>query len=90
MAVRVAENLEFDMARTRQVFLDVHVAVAERGQRLRTRELEGATEVVWVPRDAHPLTAAARGCLDDDGEADVACEALTPHPRLPPAPGCPG
>jgi hypothetical protein len=42
--VRVAENLELDMARPLEVLLDVHGAVAESGERLGSRHLEAAGE----------------------------------------------
>ena len=39
-ALRVAQDLELDMPRPREVLLDVHVAIAERGQRLGSGQLE--------------------------------------------------
>ena len=42
VAVTVAEDLELDVARPREVLLDVDVAVAECRQRLAARELERA------------------------------------------------
>ena len=74
VAVLVAEDLEFNVTRAREILLDVHLAVAERRQRLRTRELERAREIVLVLRDAHPLPATAGRRLDDDREADLARE----------------
>ena len=50
VAVRVAQDLELDVARAREVLLDVDLAVAERRQRLGARELERARELVGVAR----------------------------------------
>ena len=54
VAELVAEDLELDVARPREVLLDVDVAVAERGERLGARELERPREIVGV--------AARRAC----------------------------
>ena len=90
VAELVAHDLELDVARPREILLDVHVAVAERRQRLGARELERALELVGVLRDAHALAAAARRRLDDDGKADLLREARAPRPRPRPGPGVPG
>jgi hypothetical protein len=71
VAVLVAEYLELDVARPREIFLHVHVAAAEGGERFGARQLERAGEVVGIPGDAHPLPAAAGGGLDDHRKADV-------------------
>ena len=71
VAVRVAEDLELDVARPLEVFLDVDGAVAERGERLGARHLEAARELLGVARDAHPLSAAAGRGLDDHRESDL-------------------
>src|SRR3954467_3959217 len=71
VAELVTEDLELDVARTSEILLDVDFAVTERGQRLGARELEGAGEVVGILGDTHPLSAAARGRLDDDGKSDL-------------------
>jgi hypothetical protein len=71
MAVHVAQDLELDVPRAREVLLDVHVAVAEGAQRLGARELERPREVVHVLGDAHALATAAGGRLDDHGKADL-------------------
>ena len=90
VAVRVAEDLELDVARPLEVLLDVDRAVAERRERLGARHLEAARELVGVARDAHPLAAAARGGLDDDREADLARRRRARPRRRPPGPGVPG
>src|SRR3954462_5462937 len=70
-AVLVAENLKLDVSRPSEIFLHVHVAIAERRQGLGAGELERAREVVRILRDTHPLAAAAGRRLDDDREADL-------------------
>ena len=71
IAVGVAEDLELDVPRAFEVFLDVHIAVAEGRERFGAGELKGPGEIVSVARDAHPLPAPARGGLDDDREAGL-------------------
>jgi hypothetical protein len=71
MAVLVADDLEFDVPWPGEILLDVHVAVAERRQRLGPRKLEGPREIVRVSGDAHALAAAAGRGLDDHGKADL-------------------
>src|SRR5258708_31069222 len=74
ITVRVAENLEFDVPRAGEILLDVYLAIAERRQRLRSRQLERAREVIFVARHPHALAPAARGSLDDHRKADLAGE----------------
>src|SRR5665213_402834 len=70
-AMRVAHDLGLDVARAREIFLDVHVAVAERRQGLGSRKLECARKIIRIGSYAHSLAAAARRSLDDDRETDV-------------------
>jgi hypothetical protein len=74
VAMLVAENLELDVSGPGEVFFHVDLAVAERGERFRSRQLERAREIVCVLRDAHALAAAPSGRFDDDREADLARE----------------
>src|SRR5674476_1651275 len=71
VAELVADDLELDVPRTREVLLDVNVAIAEGGERFAAGELKRALELLGVLRDAHALAAATRRRLDDDGEAHV-------------------
>jgi hypothetical protein len=74
VAVAIAEDLEFDVTGAREVLLHVYVAVAERRQCFRSRELERAREVVGGARDAHPFPAAAGRRIVDHREPDIARE----------------
>src|SRR5688572_14006219 len=72
--VLVAEHLDLDVARLREVALEVDAAVVERRLRLVLRHPELALEDALVARDAHALAATASRCLDQDREADLARE----------------
>src|SRR5262245_24100890 len=69
VAVLVRDDLDFDMARLRQVALDIDGAVAEEALTLRRGPFEGCLHLVWGTRDAESLAAAARRRLDGDREA---------------------
>src|SRR6266851_9134151 len=69
IAVAVGEDLHLDMARPRQVFLDQHGVVAERGLGLALGGGESGGEIRRALDDAHALAAAARRRLDEDGKA---------------------
>ncbi len=70
VAVPVAQNLELDVSRAREILLDVDLAVAERGERFGPRQLKRSREILRVGGDAHSLSAAAGRRLDDHGKAD--------------------
>src|SRR5882762_10385137 len=76
LAVGVAHDLDLDMARTRQVLLDVDLVGVEGGERFLFRERKGLRELLRVVGDTHPLAAAARRGLDDDRETDFLRDAL--------------
>ncbi len=69
-AVDVAEQLHFDMARARQLALEVHRGVAERRARFRSRRAHRAGQVGRVGDGAHALAAAAGDRLDQQRIAD--------------------
>ena len=69
--VAVRENLDLDVARTLDVALAEHAAVAEARLGLPARRLEGLLELVGRAHDAHPAAATSRGCLDDQRVADL-------------------
>ena len=71
VAVMVADDLELDVARVLEVFLDVDVAVAERGLGLSLRGPERVGQLAGIPHDAHASPAAAGDRLDDDRVSDV-------------------
>ncbi len=71
VAVMIAEDLELDVARRLEIFLDVDVADAERGFRFALRRLERMRQLARVLDDAHAAAAAAGDRLDDDRIADL-------------------
>src|SRR5689334_3546750 len=74
VTMAIAHDLELDVPRAREILLDVDIAVAECGQGFRASELEGAREILGISRDAHSLSAAAGGRLDDHRESNIARE----------------
>jgi hypothetical protein len=70
VAVRVAEDLDFDMARVVHVALEQHAVAAEGIARLALAGLEVGHELVEHAHDAHALAAAAVRGLDHQREAD--------------------
>jgi hypothetical protein len=60
VAVHVAEQLELDVTRARDVLLEIQRVVRERGLGLGLRDAEARAQRLLVPRDAHPAPAAAR------------------------------
>ena len=67
----IAEHLNFDVARFLDEFLDEDALVTETRPRLRARQREAFARLGIVPRDAHPLAATARRCLDHHGITDL-------------------
>ncbi len=63
----VAHHLDLDVARMGQEALDVELAVAERGLRLRRAALERRRQLVCARRRAHAAPAAAGHRFDHDG-----------------------
>src|SRR5277367_7139817 len=66
VAVFIAENLDFDMPRAREVLLDEYPAVAECGSRLARGRFQSRFELCSVLDDTHPAPAAACGSLDEN------------------------
>src|SRR5918996_4830581 len=71
VALAVPENLDLDVTRPSQVFLDIDTVVAERGLRLGPRGGERHTEVFRRPRDLHAASAATGGGLDQNGKSHL-------------------
>ena len=71
VAVAVGEDLDLDVARPRQVLLDQHVVVGERGLGLALGAGQGVGELRRLLDHAHALAAAAGRGLDQHGEADA-------------------
>ena len=75
VAVRVRQNLEFDVPRPLQEFLHVDLVVAEGCARFRARDTDRVQERGLGMHNAHATPAAAAGCLDDHRVGDVARDA---------------
>src|SRR5207237_279790 len=65
--VMIAEHLELDMAWVLEVFLEIHVADAERRFRFALGGLERLRELARGANHAHAATAAPGHRFDDDG-----------------------
>ena len=74
--LRVAEDLDLDVARALHVLLDQHRVAAEAVDRLTLATRERSGEVFASLDDAHALAAAARAGLDERGIADAVGLAL--------------
>ena len=72
VAVRVGEDLDFDVARAAEIAFDQHAVVAEGGQRFAFGGEDGGEQVGGVFDDAHALAASAGRSFDEDGVADAA------------------
>src|SRR5206468_5468497 len=72
VAARIAQHLDFDMARPLDEALDEHPSIAEARLRLAGRAHETVAAFAVVEREPHPLAAAAGGCLDHHGVPDLA------------------
>ncbi len=70
IAVAVAEDLDLDVARALQIFLDQYVLVAEAGGRLALARRQGVEEVLAPLHRAHALAAATGRGLDQHRVAD--------------------
>ena len=68
----IAQNLDLDMARLGDEFLDEDAVIAKAAGRLVLRTLEPLARLIVVPGDPHPLAAAARAGLDHHRIADLA------------------
>ena len=60
----VADDLHLDMARSRQVALEVDLVPAEAGEGLALRAEEGLGRILGAPDDLHAPAAAAVGGFD--------------------------
>ena len=81
-AMAVAEHLDFDVARPREIFLEIDRVVAERGLRLGARGGERVeTGRRRLARDLHAAPAAAGRRLDQHREADRLARSRAPPDR---------
>src|SRR5436190_22099154 len=70
-AVRVAEHLDLDVARTLEIFLEIDGGIAECTLRFVARGLVLALQLAFFPADAHAATATARRGLENHGKSDL-------------------
>jgi hypothetical protein len=70
-AVRVAENLDFDVARARHVHIDVQIVATESGFGFLARGRQELAHLLSALQYAHAATAAAPARLEHDGETDL-------------------
>ncbi len=68
--VRVTEDLHLHVPRRVEVALDEQRAIAERGERLAPRGLDGFCKRTLGAHHAHPAPPASRGRLDEHGVAE--------------------
>jgi len=71
LALVVAENLDFDVVRVLDEFLDVNAGIAKALFRLAAGGVVAFDEGNVIVRNAHPATAAAGNGLDHDGVANL-------------------
>jgi hypothetical protein len=74
--VRVGQHLRLDVARLVEVALDEALAAPERGDGLADRRLVELADLLALPRDLHPASAAAERGLDRDREPVLVGEGL--------------
>src|SRR5258708_7624018 len=70
-AMIVGKNLELNVARAFEIFLEIHLARAERRLGFSLREREQARQLVRIAHDAHALAAATRRSLDQHRVAEA-------------------
>ena len=67
----VTQDLNFDMARVEDEFLDEHAVIAKAVQPLALHRLEPFAHVLFAVGEAHPLAATARAGLHHHRIADI-------------------
>ena len=68
----VAKDLNFDMARSLEIFLDVDCIVTEGGLGFGACRRQGEGKLARIARDLHPAAATAGRCFDQNRIADGA------------------
>ena len=71
IAIRVGDDLKFDVARILQEFLHVDRIVIECGTRLALGQGDGTVQSGLAMHHSHATTSAAASRLDDNREADA-------------------
>ncbi len=74
IALTIPKNLNFDVARCGEVFLNVDFIVAEVGFAFGTRRHKGFFHLAGILSHFHAATTAACCGLNDDGVANVGCD----------------
>src|SRR5262249_39297955 len=74
--VLIAENLDFDVARSHDVFLDVDRVVTECILRLPAGRLQRGSHLTRLTDDAHALPATAGRRLEQNGIAELFADRL--------------
>ena len=69
-AVRIAEDLHFDVFGPRDVFLEEDGGIAEGASRFAARFVEERDEIAFFAHHAHAASAAAEGRFDDERKTD--------------------
>src|SRR5262249_52874043 len=64
-ALTIAHELDLDVARALDQFLEIQASIAESGQRDATRRGSGREQLGLAPYDGHALATAAERRLDD-------------------------
>ena len=88
VAVMVGQDLNFDVARTFDQFLQVDAGIAEGGFGFGLRLGEGRLQRQVVGGDSHAFAAAAGGRFDQHRKADFMGDLREPDFRLRPGPRC--
>src|SRR5580693_3851547 len=70
VAMFIAENLKFDVARMLDELFHVHIGTAEGLLSFGARRLKHGDELAAMAHDAHTAASAAFGCFDHDGITD--------------------
>src|SRR5207248_9278079 len=74
-AAAISHDLDFDMTRAGEVFLEIDITIAERRLRFRLGGLNRVFKLAFAMRDLHATTAAAGCRLDERRIADPLCDA---------------
>ena len=76
IAVRIPEQLHFDVTRTPHEFLEIHLVIAERRLGLAARGRDHFLQVAFVLDDSHAAAAAAPTRLEHHRKPDCARQSL--------------
>ena len=74
VALAVCQDLDFDVPRVHEIFLEINGRIAERGARFVTRGGKRRLELALFERELHPSAATTGSSLDQNGITDFARE----------------